>query len=361
MLPSQPVRLAFVMSRSSDQLSGGLVYNDRLVSYLRGAGDEVEVIAVPPHGSLSALARNLFGPLGQQIRQGNFDLLLQDEYCFASLFELNQRLQIPKVAVVHHLTRFEPAPLFRRWAIARLERRYLRGVDAFVCSSATTLGAIRRIIQAAAPTVVAHPGSDGVCTLTDEDVIARANEPGPLRLLSVGSVVPRKGLDVLLTAIAATKDVTLDVVGGLDEAPGFAARIRQQAAMPALVDRVRIHGRIDAVSLAGLYSHAQVVALPSTYEGFGMVYLEAMARGVVPLGSTQGGARELIHHRDNGFLVAPGDVATLAGLLQRLANDRDELGRLGRNALATARSWPTWDNEFAAVRELIESQLGRRR
>jgi glycosyltransferase involved in cell wall biosynthesis len=109
--------------------------------------------------------------------------------------------------------------------------------------------------------------------------------------------------------------------------------------------------------LPALLERAHVLAVPSRYEPFGMVYLEAMEYGVVPLASTVGGADELVDDGANGCLVDPGDAEGLRAALATLRDDRETLASLATGALETADTHPDWASSMARVRAFLCSTV----
>jgi len=97
--------------------------------------------------------------------------------------------------------------------------------------------------------------------------------------------------------------------------------------------------------------------VPSSYEGFGIVYLEGMHFGLPAIAGTAGAAKELIHHGHNGFLAPPGDAAALAGYISLLMEDRELLKRMSLTAHGSAAAHPTWNESAAAVRAFLQSFL----
>jgi glycosyltransferase involved in cell wall biosynthesis len=120
-----------------------------------------------------------------------------------------------------------------------------------------------------------------------------------------------------------------------------------------LGDRVFMKDYVNDDGLASELRTAHVLAVPSVYEGFGIVYLEAMGFGVVPVGSTEGGASEVIEDGKSGFLVRPGDAARLAEVIQRLCADRELLRSRARAALRRFRQFPGWEARMKDVREWL--------
>ena len=98
---------------------------------------------------------------------------------------------------------------------------------------------------------------------------------------------------------------------------------------------------------------AHVLAVPSAYEGFGIVYLEGMGFGLPALATTAGAAAEIVTDGGNGYLVPPGDVVALAARIQSLLDDRALLARLSAAAVAGYAHRPTWAETTAAMRQFL--------
>ncbi|MBL8058846.1 MAG: glycosyltransferase family 4 protein, partial [Anaerolineales bacterium] len=290
------MRLGLVLYGSLDTVSGGYLYDRQLVAHLRQAGDEVELISLPWRAYGPHLADNLAGALRRRLRAGRWDVLLQDELNHPSLFALNgwlrRHVRCPIVAIVHHLRSSEARPAWQNALYRLVERAYLRSVDGFIFNSRTTRAAVLALASpprgpagaapAGARDIVAYPAADHRGPpLSLDRIEARLRAPGPLRVLFLGNVIPRKGLHTLLEALARTTgDWRLSVVGGLGVDPAYTSAIQAQITRQRLNERVALLGRLDDAAVrAHLESHA-VLAVPSSYEGFGIVYLEALACGL---------------------------------------------------------------------------------
>jgi D-inositol-3-phosphate glycosyltransferase len=113
-------------------------------------------------------------------------------------------------------------------------------------------------------------------------------------------------------------------------------------------------GSRDQTVLPFYYSAAEVCVVPSLYESFGLVALEAMACGTPVIASRVGGLQQTVEDGETGFLVPAGDAEALAGRLQTLLTDRDLRRYLGRNAVRRAQSY-TWDVVADRVTGLYET------
>ena len=167
-------------------------------------------------------------------------------------------------------------------------------------------------------------------------------------LLWVGRIAPIKGLDTLLDAVArlseSGQDMRLLVVGGdADErTSGHETSLRQRIERLGLGDSVRFLGPRPQGVLPLYYAASDVTVLPSYYESFGMVALEAMACGSPVIASRVGGLVTTVRDGVTGFLVPDGDVEALAERIETLVADPELRWRLGREGVrwAAQHRWP---------------------
>lgn len=350
------MRVGLVIYGTLDTVSGGYLYDRQLVDHLRRCGDTVDVLSMPwgPYGR--RLAQNLV-PAYREMMLAGYDVVLQDELNHPSLAWLNGRLspRPPVVSIVHHLRVSERRPRLANRFYAFVERRYLRSVDAFVFNSRTTEAAVRDLSGLARPSVVAYPAGDRLgAPLSEAEVAARA-AAGPLRLLFAGNLIPRKGLHTLLEAVARLPGEWEVAVAGSPAAdPRYARAQVARVERAGLGERVRFLGPLPDADLAALMARSHVLVVPSSYEGFGIVYIEGMAFGLPAIATTAGAAGEIITNGVDGYLIAPDDAAALAERLAALAADRALLARLSAAALARFGRHPTWEQSAAAVRAFLQ-------
>jgi glycosyltransferase involved in cell wall biosynthesis len=359
------VRVGLLIYGSLDIISGGFIYDRHLVRYLRDQGDRVEIISLPWRRYGVSLLDNLNSGLRRRLEAAAFDVLLQDELVHPSCFWLNRRLRpritYPIIAIVHHLRCREHHAAGATRLYRRVEKSYLAAMDGFICPSRTTQKDVEDLVGRARPLVVAAPGRPGLPgAVTPAEITVRAVAPGPFQILFVGNLIPRKELHTLLTALAnlPRDDWRLTVAGRLDLDVAYVKAIRRQIEAAGLAARVCLLGAIPTPDLAARYAASHLLAVPSSYEGFGMVYLEGMLFGLPAIASTAGAAREIIHHDRNGFLVPPGDAATLARYISLLMEDRELLKRLSLTAHQVGASHLTWKESAALTRAFLQSFLG---
>ncbi|HHT75215.1 MAG: glycosyltransferase family 4 protein [Methanomassiliicoccaceae archaeon] len=324
-----------------EQLSGGYLYDRMLVRELRRRGHHVNVF--PLHRD-PCTERDEHADRKVRSWMNEQDIVVQDELCHPSLLGLNASRERSVVALVHNLSACLASS---NETVHAMERSFLKGVDAVICTSHATLAACRSLHPLLPPATVAYPGRD--------HVLPRPRLPGgsDLRILHVGNIHPVKGLDVLLAALSELMPFPfrLDVVGSIVDEDFF--RSLGGLMRGPMRDRVRFLGPVPMADMWERYCQADVMATPSRYEGFGIALLEAMGFGVPVIAGQEGGARELVANGREGFLVPPGDHAAVARYLQALSDDdlREEMGRAAR------RRWeahPTWERSLAGAVDMIE-------
>jgi glycosyltransferase involved in cell wall biosynthesis len=176
-----------------------------------------------------------------------------------------------------------------------------------------------------------------------------------LRLAFVGNLIPRKGALTVLHAVAQLPPEIwrLSVLGNMGVDAAHTAALRRYAAQAGLSERVTWHGAVSDDALETVLADSHVLVVPSTYEGFGIVYLEGMGFGLPAIASTAGAAHEIITPGVDGFLIAPGDAKTLAQHLRALHADRALLARMGVRALERFGRQPGWGEAMGTVRDFL--------
>lgn len=352
--------IGFVIYGGLDHQSGGYRYDRKLVEYLRNQGDRVELIRL----SRRTYSRHLTDSLSQSLQNRldrPFDVLLQDELCHPSLWRHNPHLTRPSTIVtLVHLLRSDGPPRQLGPVPGRVERRvsrtveraYLQSVDGAVCTSQQTEQGVQALAEV--PSLVAYPAGRNEGPAVEYSHVQDRAQWDPFRILFVGNVVPRKGVTTLLAALEQLEGPwEATIVGNLDAQPTYAQTVKRRIRQRDYDGTVRLTGSLPAAALAVQFERSHALAVPSTYEGFGMVYLEAMEYGVVPIATTDGGAGEFISDGTNGVLVEPDSPRQLRDTLASYRADRESLAACGVAALEIAATHPTWESSMAAIREFL--------
>lgn len=362
------MHIGLVIYNSLETLSGGYLYDRKLVEYLRSQGDAVEIISLPWRNYAAHLTDNfwfrLWNPGARSWRSRQqaagfqkFDILIQDELNHPSLLFANRgKHPYPVVSLVHHLRCSESRPAWQNLFYRFIEKEYLQSVDGFIFNSMTTKSVVQGLIHYEKPSVLAYPPTDRFgAPLPEYKIIERAKSD-ELRILFLGNVINRKGLHTLLEAVRQVRSkVRVEVVGSLESEPGYVKLIREIIEQKHLSACVSLHGSLDKEPLIAKLERAHVLAVPSSFEGFGIVYLEGMCFGLPAIGTLAGAAGEMIEHGKTGYLLAPDDSTSLAEYLQALADDRDLLIRLSLNARARYLRQPSWMVSAKAIRNFLYS------
>jgi glycosyltransferase involved in cell wall biosynthesis len=197
--------------------------------------------------------------------------------------------------------------------------------------------------------------------VAEPGVEAAALSPGTATggaLLCVAAVVPGKGHDVLLDALATMRDLSWDClcVGSLDRDPAFAAILGRRTFDAGLGDRVRFAGPRVGADLDRSYLSADLLILASRVETYGMVVTEALVRGLPVVAADVGGVAETLGHGSGGIrpglLVPPDDAAALAAALKAWLGDAEvrlSWRRAARERRASLSGWPTTTSVLAGV------------
>ncbi len=355
------MRVGLVIYGSLDTLSGGYLYDRTLLTYLRDWGDEVEIFSQSWRDYARHLGDNLSHSFLKRLQQARLNVLLQDELNHQSLVWLNRRLlsstRYPLISIVHHLRCSEMRPAWQNYFYRTVETAYLTTVSGFIYNSQTTRAATEHLVGTQKPHVVAPPGENRFNPhISDEQILARTQREGPLQVLFVGNVIPRKGLHTLLSALARLPDQTwkLTVAGNTDIDPGYITGIRHQVQLFKNSHRIEFRGILSDTSLSELLARSDILVVPSSYEGFGIVYLEGMGFGLPAIATTAGGAVEIIHDGENGYLIPHDDPTTLAERLRLLQQDRRQLAAMSLSARSQYEQQPMWNDSCRRIRGFLQ-------
>ena len=199
---------------------------------------------------------------------------------------------------------------------------------------------------------VAEPGVDAA------DLAPGTETAGAL--LSVAAVIPGKGHDVLLDALAPMSGLHWDClcVGSLDGDPAFAEGLRRRTGGDGLAGRVHFPGPLTGADLARSYGGADLMVLPSRAETYGMVATEALARGLPVVAAEVGGVPEALGHGADGvrpgLLVPPGDPGALGAALRAWLGDAGLRRRLRQAARERRVSLSRWSTTTSVLEGVLQ-------
>lgn len=256
------------------------------------------------------------------------------------------------IALVHHPLALETGlSASEQDLLRRSETRSLSAAHAVITSSPATARTL--IAEFAVPhnkIAVVVPGTDRV-----GQVRAKPRDETVIRLLSVGSLVPRKGHDMLIEALADLQALPwrLDIAGDDRLDTEHSEHLRQLISAKSLQDRVILHGALSSDDLEALYTAADIFVLATRYEGYGMAFAEATVRGL-PIVATGSGAVADTMTAGTGLLFAPDDRAGFRDGLRRMISDAALRVECAAAAIAAANTYPTWEETSSLFATAIE-------
>jgi glycosyltransferase involved in cell wall biosynthesis len=332
--------------------TGGYAYDRRVMALLPTCGVGVQHLALPatyPNPSVGELALT-----ARLIAASAGSVLMIDGLAYGAMpAQMIRGFERPIVALVHH-------PLCLEAGLSESRQRELYALETAALAIArhviVTSAKTRRILVKdfavpEAKITVAEPGTERV---------ARAQGTGhPVQILAVGSLVPRKGYDVLVRALAplADRDWRATIAGAVDRDPATTSALNAAIAAAGLADRINLIGPVDETELGRLYAAADLFVLPSLFEGYGMALAEALARGLAIVCSSGIAAVETAPD-EAAIKVAPGDAQALSQALRRLLDDTGLRQQLAAAAWTAGQRLPQWPDTAQRVAGVIKAVDG---
>ena len=301
--------------------------------------------------------------------------LIHSHYWVAGLsgIDLSRQWQVPHAVMFHTLGAVkelfqQPEPPFR---IAG-ERRVVACADAVIGATSHERAFLIGQYQADASRVqvvpcgidleVFHPaGVEESRRRLAASLPELAVEDGP-GILFVGRLEQSKGVDLLVRALPLIKNrlgAKLWIVGGDERDEAERTRLRALAADCGVADRVRFVNAVERAQLPDLYRAATVCAVPSAYESFGLVAVEAMASGTPTVATRVGGLASTITHGKTGLLVGDRQADGFAAAIDRLLADDALRRRMGRAAAAEMAAY-SWGSVTRSILDVYEGLLNER-
>jgi glycosyltransferase involved in cell wall biosynthesis len=345
--------LQFVVPGSLSELTGGYQYDRRLLEGLHSLGWQTTVHALDgsfPFPTQPALARA--AAVFSDLEDGA--LVLVDGLALGAMPEIlvPQSARLRLVALIHHPLAFESALAPEVAArLFRSEQAALRCVQHVIVTSTFTQEGLASYGVPPARISVVEPG-------TDPAPLARGSDDGACEILCVANLIPRKGHDLLIQALASLRHLPwrLTCVGSTTRSPLTATSLQRQVEEAALASRVRLLGELDGTALEQCFEAADLFVLPTRHEGFGMVVAEALAHGL-PVLATRTGAIPGLVLPDAGIVVPSDDVDALRQALRYLLSDRKVLAHFARGARVVRSRLPRWSQVGEAAARALSAVL----
>jgi glycosyltransferase involved in cell wall biosynthesis len=329
---------------------GGYVYDRRVLELLPSCGVKACHVALPPSFP-APTARDLTDTDRLLRKTAATCTLLIDGLAYGAMpADLIRRLGRPIVALVHHPLCLETGHSPQRYAeLKDSEMAALALARHVIVPSATTALVLHADFAVPLDRItVAEPGTDPAPRATGSS--------GRVQLLAAGSIIPRKGYDVLVRALDRLPPSTweLTIAGATDRSPETTSALAAQIRRSNCSSSIRLVGALDRQALAEWYSRADLFVMSSLYEGYGMVLTEALARGLAIVTTTFAAAVERVPDAA-ALKVPPGDVDALAKALHRAVADAALRKRLADAAWAAARALPQWQDTARSIAGVLKN------
>ena len=330
---SPMLRLVLVTIGDPTQLTGGHLYQRRLAQHASEAGATIDVRPIP---SRPLTAQRLAAGAILRDAASHADMLIVDSIAAASVAGRMEHLGVPTLGLVHQRPG-GAAPTRRRYA---LDLRAYREMTAVVATGPALANELRALGVENVEVLI--PGTDPAPEIADPPDLRDGRR---IAILCVANWLPAKNVAELLIAFKSLPPsaATLHLVGDTRANRPYGDKVFGLLRDPSLSHRVVVHGALEPDAVAPLRAGADLFALPSLEETYGMAWAEAMAAGLPIVGWNTSNLPNLITHGSEGLLVSTGDTRGLTSALATLAIDTSLRIRLGRAAKQRAAAFPTWE------------------
>lgn len=340
-MPDPEKRLVFAYPGDLNTPTGGYGYDRQIIDGLRNTGWTIDLVELGdgfpfPDGRILEHAERCLAAVPHNSR------IVIDGLAFGVMDVAAVRLanRHELVALVHHPLCMENGLEADAADVMRArERASLSQASKVIVTSPATAAQVQDRFDVPGERIhVVVPGTDRGA------LVSRPPTETP-RLLSVGTIVPRKGYDLLFEALAGLRDNPwlLDIAGDRTRAPACYQALLKQLDRLRLTDRVTFHGAVSADRLEALYGQADIFVLASRYEGYGMAYTEALARGLPVIGSGGGAVRDTLPEGAARYCGVE-DISSLRSALGDLISSPQARQELGAAARTAAEALPTWQD-----------------
>ena len=350
------MRVAFVTVGDTSRLTGGYLYHARVFPKLQKEGIEVEEIVAS--GASSTEQEAAASRFGSRFDPRRYDVIVVDALArvVCAPWLDGWRESNPVVAMIHEL----PSVVAGCDAVLEweFEEPLLRADRLIAVSNHGKSVLERRGVQSERISVVS-PGFDHLSP-PDASVSRSSHEGSPVHALCVAQWIPRKDILGLVRAWTSRDRLgaILELIGEKEIQPAYSASIH--AAIEAYGSSIHVRGPVDDAMLKAAYEAADLFVLSSRYEGYGVVYAEALAHGLPVVACDVGPIPELVG-KEAAVLVPPDDAEALSAALDLLLKDSALRRRMSAATRRRAEHLPHWKDTVAGFRRVLQKVLAEKR
>ncbi|MEP1443672.1 MAG: glycosyltransferase family 4 protein [Hyphomicrobiales bacterium] len=348
------MRIRFIIPGDINTPSGGFRYDRTILEEWRALNVAFDLVSLPgsypmPSDADKALAFSIIDECDDA------DITIVDGLAGGGFPELMEQVSksAPCVSLLHH-------PLSLENGISKQDARFLEATER---KGLNFTQAVITTSPATSKTVAELFSLDKTAIHTVEPGVTRANhiafrDTPPLSILSVGSITQRKGHDILIKALAFLEDYPwqLTIIGPQNFDPDCVTKLNSLCSELGVAHRVTFLDSLSEEALSNEYAKADIFALASRYEGYGMAYAEAIVRGIPVVGTTAGAIPDTVP-LEAGLLVCADDVDAFSNALGSMLNDTSLRQQKHLGALAVEPDFPTWSGSAKKFLEILERLL----
>jgi glycosyltransferase involved in cell wall biosynthesis len=337
------MRILFVIPGDIDLPTGGYRYDRHIILEWRKSRQEVDLISLEGNypfptdeekaNALKAIEH--FPPA---------EIAVVDGLLGGASPEFLKKLadKMPVVSLLHHPLCLENG-LSEQVAkeLKESEKSGLAWVKAVITTSETTSQTVKDLFKFAPERI--HAVLPGVDRPANRAANTPDNDSNTVKLICVASVIPRKSHRTLLEALAELRnlDWVLNCYGSTQFDEALFLNLKEFIEKNSLTDKVAFHGAVEDKTIEEAYASSDIFVLPSQYEGYGMVYAEAIVRGLPVIGTT-GGAIAKTVPPSCGILIEPENTRQLKQALEKLITDKSLRLEYKENTIRAEPEFPTW-------------------
>jgi glycosyltransferase involved in cell wall biosynthesis len=332
-------------------ISGGYGYDRRIVAELRLLGHDVLVAELPGRYPVAdTLARDAVCAALDRLTPGTKTVI--DGLALPAFAGLDDAIaSIGAIGLIHHPTSLETGTDPSEQARLRdIEERLFRRLRGAIATSTLTGETLAKDFGVRPDRIaIVNPGTD--------DAPKATGSGGPsCHVLSIGTLIPRKGHDLLLRALARLFDLDwrLTIVGSATADPAYAASLHTIVNELGIGDRVTFTGPLVGEALEAMWQSADIFALATHYEGYGMVIAEALKRGL-PIVVTRGGAAAELLTPEAGLACPVDDRDQISKSLRRVIFGTDLRREIAAEAWKLGQTLPSWADQAALFAKALQS------